>query len=177
MTSTHALQFRRATPEDAPEIVALVNACYRGDSSRVGWTTEADLLDGTRTDDVEITKLITNPDSMILVCTNDDEIIGSVNIEKQNTSSYLGMLVVKPGLQGSGIGRQLIDVAERQARAAWGSSKMTMNVITVRPELLAYYERRGYRRTGQIQPFAFDDVHGMLKVDRLELEVLEKDLQ
>jgi ribosomal protein S18 acetylase RimI-like enzyme len=87
------------------------------------------------------------------------------------------MLVVKPGLQGSGIGRQLIYVAERQARAAWGSSKMTMSVITVRPELLAYYERRGYRRTGQIQPFAFDDVHGILKVDRLELEVLEKDLQ
>ena len=169
-------RFRRATIDDVAEIALLVNSCYRGDSSRVGWTTEADLLDGTRTDEDEIKSLITHPDSMLLLCAEEDEIIGSVHIQKQDDSSYLGMLVVKPNLQGGGVGRRLMEAAEVRAREEWGSTRMTMTVISVRDTLIAYYERRGYRRTGRMKPFISDATHGIPRVDHLELEVLEKDL-
>lgn len=170
------LRFRRAIVDDVPEIVALVNSCYRGDSSRLGWTTEADLLDGTRTDDEEIRSLITQPGSIIVLCLSGEEIIGSVHIQKQGDSSHLGMFVVNPGLQGGGVGRRLMEAAELTAREEWGSAKMAMSVITMRAELIAYYERRGYARTGQVKPFVFDETHGIAKVEGIELEVLEKEL-
>ena len=171
-----APQFRCATIEDAAEIAQLVNSCYRGDSSRVGWTTEADLLDGTRTDEEEIKSLVSQRGSMILICLDGKEIIGSVHLQKQGDASYLGMLVVKPSIQGGGIGRQLMEAAEQEVRREWGSTRMTMSVITMRSELIAYYERRGYRRTGLHKPFVFDDTHGIAKVEGIELEILEKDL-
>ena len=172
----NSLNFRQATAGDAAEIAALVNSGYRGDSSKQGWTTEADLLDGLRTDETEIRGLIVMDDAMTLLCIDESEIIGSVHIQKEGSACYLSMLVVKPGLQGSGIGRQLIEAAETRARETWSSAKMTMTVITIRPELIAYYERRGYRRTGRTKPFVFDAVHGLPRVEGIELEVLEKDL-
>jgi ribosomal protein S18 acetylase RimI-like enzyme len=171
------LTFRQATPDDIGDIVALVNSCYRGDSSRVGWTTEADLLNGTRTDEGEIQRLMSLRDSRILLCSSGREIAGSVHIQKQGPACYLGMLVVKPELQNSGVGRQLMSEAEGKARELWGSTKMTMTVITLREELIAYYERRGYRRTGQIKPFVSDATHGIPRVEGIELEVLEKSLE
>ena len=170
------MQFREAVIEDAVAVAALVNSCYRGDSSKKGWTTEADLLDGTRTNEEEIRGLITSTGSLILLCSEGDEIIGSVHLQQEGSSGYLGMLVVKPGLQGAGLGRGLMESAERLVRDKWGSRKMTMNVFTARPELIAYYERRGYRRTGKVKPFEPHDVHGIPRVEGLELEVLEKDL-
>ena len=170
------MKFREAVIEDAGAVAALVNSCYRGDSSRVGWTTEADLLGGTRTNEEEIRSLITSSGSLILLCSEGDEIIGSVHLQQEESSGYLGMLVVKPGLQGAGLGRSLMESAERLVREKWGSRKMTMNVFTARPELIAYYERRGYRRTGKAKPFEPHDVHGIPRVEGLELEVLEKDL-
>ncbi len=170
------LQFRPATISDAAELAALVNSCYRGDSSRLGWTTEADLLDGTRTDAGEIENIITRPASTIITCSDGNEIVGSVNVEKRGSNCYLGMLVVKPTLQRGGLGRQLIQAAEDYARNTWHSEKMTMTVISRRSELISYYERRGYHRTGEMKPFKFDDVHGIARVDGIELEVLEKKL-
>lgn len=168
---------RAATVEDAQEIAALVNSCYRGDSSRVGWTTEADLLDGTRTDRDDIVRLMTAPDSKFLVLVEGNEIIGSVHVQKEDAAAcYLGMLVVKPTLQGGGIGRQVMEAAEDFARNEWSSERMTMTVFTVRPELLAYYERRGYRRTGEYKPFVSYGVNGVAKIEGLEFEVLEKKL-
>lgn len=171
-----APRFRPAAVIDAAAVAALVNSCYRGDSSRQGWTTEADLLDGTRTDEAEIRTLIATPGSVILVCMSGDEIVASVHLEQQGSACYLGMLVVKPDLQGSGMGRQLMDAGETYARDTWSSSKMTMNVISMRSELMAYYERRGYRRTGRVKPFVIDEVHGIPRVEGLELEILEKEL-
>lgn len=170
------IRFRPAVVADAPEIAALVNSCYRGESSRAGWTTEADLLDGTRTNATEIETIITRPGSTILVCLDGNEIIGSVNIEQRDSECYLGMLVVKPTLQGGGIGRQLMEAAEDYASDVWHSKKMTMTVITRRAELLAYYERKGYRRTGETIPFKIDDLHGIPRVNGIELEILEKTL-
>jgi ribosomal protein S18 acetylase RimI-like enzyme len=174
---TEGVEFREASVDDAAEIAALINSCYRGDSSRQGWTTEADLLDGTRTNEAEIESLITTSGSIILTCTDGNEIIGSVYLQKQQPSScYLGMLVVKPQLQGSGLGRRLMAAAEDHVRKKWGAKQMTMSVITVRNELIEYYQRRGYRRTGLIKPFIIDDVHGIPRVEGIELEILEKDL-
>jgi ribosomal protein S18 acetylase RimI-like enzyme len=175
-TAADTLQFRGATEGDVSAVAALVNACYRGDSSREGWTTEADLLDGTRTNEDEIAHLIAAPGSTILLCISGNEIVGSVHLEKQGSSCYLGMLVVKPALQGAGIGRRLMQASEDYARDQLKTGSMTMNVISMRPELLAYYERRGYRRTGRTKPFVFDETHGIPKVDGIELEILEKDL-
>jgi len=168
--------FRNATVDDAPEIAALVNSAYRGDSSRAGWTTEADLLEGIRTDAAEIASLLAKPEMAIILCLDAEELIGSVNVERRGRDCYLGMLVVKPTLQNAGLGRKLIDAAESYARENWSSEMMTMTVISVRSELIAYYERRGYRRTGETKPFPFDEQH-VPRVDGIELEILEKDLK
>lgn len=175
MTPDSHLSFRRATPADVDAIVALVNSAYRGESSRAGWTTEADLLDGQRTDAAEIAHLIAADNSLILLCLRGGEIIGSVHLEKVDaTTAYMGMLVIRPVLQGQGLGKQFIRVAEDAARAEWGAVRMQIQVITLRHELIAYYERLGYRRTGQIRPFPADPRYGIPKLAGLQFEVLEK---
>lgn len=172
-----SLSFRKAYIEDAGMIADLVNSAYRGDSSRLGWTTEADLLDGQRTNEAEIRNLIEAEESLILLCLRDTEVIGSVHLRKTDTSAYLGMLVVKPNLQGAGIGKHFMLAAENLVRQEWGSTKMWMTVITIRQELVAFYERRGYRRTGQVKPFPAHADNGIPCVEGLQLEVLEKDLE
>ena len=170
------LTFRRARPEEAGLVVSLTNSAYRGDSSRAGWTTEADLLDGQRTDLEEILSLINGQDSFILLCLRGREIVGSVNLQKEGESAYLGMLVVQPTLQARGIGKELIRAAETEAGREWSIARMTMTVISFRPELVAYYERRGYRLTGYSKPFPEHTRGGIPRVDGLKLDVMEKDL-
>lgn len=171
-----ALSFRKAVPGDAPVVAALVNACYRGDASRRGWTSEADLLDGTRTDVDEIGELIAARDSMIMVCERDGAIVGSVHLQREGDAGYLGMLVVSPDVQRGGIGKWIMQAAETLAKQTWRVTKMTMSVISSRHELIAYYERRGYRWTGGHTPFAEDSRHGTPRVAGLTFARLEKDL-
>lgn len=166
--------YRPALIADAAIIEALVNSAYRGDSSRAGWTTEADLLDGTRISAEEVIAQIEAKDSIILLCIRNDEIIGCVHLEKNENAAYLGMFVVKPTLQGAGIGKQFMQAAENMAQAVWGVEKMWMTVISVRSELIAFYERRGYHRTGRFKPFMGDGVNGIVKTAPLEFEELEK---
>ncbi len=170
-----ALSFRRARREDADVIAALVNSGYRGEASKAGWTTEADLLDGIRTDATEVQSLIAAHDSMVYLCLQGTDIVGSMHLQLTQNVGYLGLFVVKPSLQRAGIGKQFMLAAERAAQSAWGIRKMTMTVITVRSELLAFYERRGYRRTGKLIPFPADDQH-VPKVTGLQMEYLEKEL-
>ena len=154
MTEPTSLAFRPATPADASLIAALVNSAYRGDSSRAGWTTEADLISGARTDEGDVRRMLAEAGSMILLCLQEGEIIGTVYLKQTDaTSAYLGLFTVQPTLQGGGIGKQFIQAAERAAMKRFGISRMWMTVITVRSELIAYYERRGYRRTGELKPF------------------------
>jgi len=172
------LTFRQGTASDAEAIAALVNAAYRGDSSRAGWTTEADLVTGRRIDATELCALMAAEGSMILLCLQDEAIIGTVQLKRLDPgTAYLGLFTVKPGLQGEGIGRRFLAEAETTARRAWGSACMVMSVITVRPELIAYYERRGYRRTGALQPFPAEAGESRPLVADLMLETLEKDLR
>lgn len=178
LPATNSLAFRCATADDVNAIVALVNSAYRGETSRAGWTTEADILGGQRTDPEEISRLIAQDGSVMLLCMRRGELIGSVHVERVDAATaYLGMLVLRPVLQGQGLGRRFMHEAERFVRAEWGAVRMRMQVITLRHELIAYYERRGYRRTGEIRPFpATDPRFGLPRVEGLEFEVLEKDL-
>jgi N-acetylglutamate synthase-like GNAT family acetyltransferase len=174
-----SISIRRALPAEAEAIAVLVNSAYRGDSSRAGWTTEADLLGGQRTDAEEISHLIAKEGSVILLCLRDREVIGSVHLERVGAeTASMGMLVIRPGMQGQGLGRSFIDEAERFTLVELGASQIQMQVISLRLELIAYYERRGYRRTGETRPFPVSDPKsGLPKVDGLVFDILEKSLQ
>ena len=162
-----------ATTVDAPAIATLVNSAYRGDSSRKGWTTEADLLEGTRTSTEAIHALIEQADTTIMKCVDGDRIIGCVELRNLHDEMYLGMLTVQPDLQASGIGKLLLKAAEEEARRQH-CSKVVMTVISVRSELIAWYVRHGYADTGVRKPFHFNDPRFGLPKQSLEFVVLEK---
>ncbi|MFF8831461.1 GNAT family N-acetyltransferase [Streptomyces sp. NPDC015131] len=171
------LIYRDATEADVPALVELVESAYRGDSSRAGWTTEADILDGQRTDPEGVREVITSPGSRLLVVERAGTIVACCQLEHRGDAAYFGMFAVRPGLQGGGLGRRVLTAAERLAADAWGAREMHMTVISVREELIAWYERRGYRRTGRTSPFPYgDERFGLPRRDDLRFELLVKDL-
>ena len=172
---SQTLDFSIATEADIPALVRLVNSAYRGESSKKGWTTEADLLDGIRTDEEGILNLIVQAGSVILKCTShENELLACVNLQKQGAKMYLGMLTVSPLIQAQGIGKQLLNAAENHALEQ-GCSSVVMTVITVRQELIQWYERRGYHQTEERQPFPNDPRFGIPKRP-LEFVVMEKEI-
>ena len=171
------LSFRTATVADVPTLVALVTSAYRGETSREGWTTEADFLDGERIDPKVLRADIERPRSRVLVAERDGRMLACVHIAEDDGAGYLGMFSVLPELQGAGIGKQLMAEAERVVREDWRLPAMRMTVIDLREELIAFYERRGYRRTGIKKPFPYGDPRfGLPKRDDLRFEILEKSL-
>lgn len=171
------LRFRVAVRADVPVIVALVESAYRGDSSRAGWTTEADLLDGRRTDPEQIEALLTASGDVLLVALRDERIVACCQLQKRGTRAYFGLFAVSPTTQGGGIGKQVIAYAERYAATEWSCLHMEMIVIRQRADLIAFYERRGYRDTGVRSPFPYgDERFGIPQRDDLEFTLLEKDL-
>jgi ribosomal protein S18 acetylase RimI-like enzyme len=158
-------------------IVSLVNSAYRGEISKMGWTTEAHILGGQRTDEAEIRRLLTEDNSLILLCCHDDQAIGTVHLKNMEHGAYLGMLTIKPELQGRGFGKHFLSAAEHTAQQTWGATKITLSVITLRHELIAFYQRRGYRRTGILDDFPQDPRFGIPRVAQLQFEYLEKILQ
>ncbi|GAB2563339.1 GNAT family N-acetyltransferase [Spirosoma aerophilum] len=161
-----------ATEADIPALEQLVNGAYRGNSSRQGWTTEADLLDGIRTSEESLRAMIQNPNAQILTYKDAGRLLACVYLELKASDLYLGMLTVSPDVQASGIGRQLLLAAEQIAQHR-GCRAITMTVITVRHELIAWYERRGYTPTGKVEPFPDDPRFG-IKKQPLEFMVMEK---
>ncbi|MCB5180208.1 GNAT family N-acetyltransferase [Streptomyces antimicrobicus] len=174
---TAALTFRPAEEADVPALVELVESAYRGEGSRAGWTTEADYLDGQRTDEGGVREVITTPGSVLLVVERDGELVACCQLEHRGDHAYFGMFAVRPTLQGAGLGREILAEAERRAREQWGATQMRMTVVNVRDELIAYYERRGYRRTGELSPFPYgDERFGIPLRDDLAFELLVKPL-
>ena len=177
-----ALAYRAATAADIDAVVALVESAYRGDASRQGWTTEADFLDGRRTGTDDVAACIERERSRILLAERDGVMLACAHVaegqtEQERGAGYFGMFSVRPGLQGGGIGKQVLAEAERIAREDWGLAVMRMTVIDIRAELIAFYERRGYRRTGIRKPFPYgDERFGLPLRDDLRFEVLEKEL-
>ncbi|GAA2234000.1 MULTISPECIES: GNAT family N-acetyltransferase [Streptomyces] len=176
-TAATALTFRDATDADVDELVTLIESAYRGDDSRAGWTTEADILEGQRTDPEGVRAVIKSPDSRLMTVERDGRMVACCQLEHRGESAYFGMFAVSPLLQGAGLGKLIIAEAERQAREDWGVREMQMTVISVRDDLIAWYERRGYRRTGRMTPFPYgDERFGVPQRDDLQFELLVKEL-
>jgi ribosomal protein S18 acetylase RimI-like enzyme len=169
------LVFRDATSADVDAIVALVESAYRGDASRAGWTTEADLLGGRRTGVDDVAACLQRPRSRILLAERDGALLACAHVAEEDGAGYFGMFSVDPGRQGGGIGKLVLAEAERIVCDEWSLPSMRMTVIDVRDELIAFYERRGYRRTGVLKPFPYGDARfGLPRRDDLRFEVLEK---
>ena len=170
---------RAADAADVAAIVDLVESAYRGDASRVGWTTEADLLDGQRTDADVVREAVASDASVLLVAVDDDgNLLACCQLEPHGDATcYFGMFAVRPTQQGGGVGRDLLADAESYARERLAATTMQMTVIAQRSELIAWYERRGYHRTGETRPFPYgDERFGLPRRDDLHFVVLEKSL-
>ncbi|MGI4760362.1 MAG: GNAT family N-acetyltransferase [Janthinobacterium lividum] len=150
--ATPSPTFRAGRPADVPALVDLINHAYRSEASQAGWTTEGHLLDGPRIDAVTLLDLLAAPPAVLLLAELAGQLAGCVYLEPQGPALYLSMLAVAPAAQAHGLGRQLLAQAERQASQA-GCAKIKMSVLALRTELLAWYERQGYRRTGASEPF------------------------
>lgn len=178
------LRYRSATIDDIDAIVALVTSAYRGPSSRAGWTTEADLLDGARIHPQLLRADIQRPHSRVLLAERPStgpgqpgELLACAHVAREDDAGYFGMFAVAPGLQGAGIGSRVLAECERIARDEWRLPAMRMTVIDVRDTLIAFYQRRGYLRTGIHKPFPYgDERFGIPLRGDLRFEVLEKPL-
>ena len=172
-----SLTFRPATEADIPALVELVTSAYRGDASRAGWTTEADLLEGQRIDPEVLRADIARTRSVVLVAERDGALLACAHVAEEDGAGYFGMFAVQPGLQGGGVGSALLAEAERIAADDWKLPSMRMTVIDLRESLIAFYQRRGYVRTGIHKPFPYgDERFGIPLRDDLRFEVLEKPL-
>tara|TARA_R110000787_G_scaffold90571_5_gene191112 strand:- start:628 stop:1161 length:534 start_codon:yes stop_codon:yes gene_type:complete len=173
-----AVIFSEATVDDLPALLTLVHGAYRGDSARRGWTHEADLLDGQRIDRPALEAALADSTQLILLAREDGILIGCVQISDRGDGlAYLGMLSVDPARQAAGLGRRLVMAAETAARDRFGAGRMEMTVIIQRSELIAWYERLGYVRTGETRPFpATDPRFGLPRRDDLAFAVLTKTL-
>jgi len=173
------LKFRQATPADASALITLVRSAYRGDESRTGWTTEADLVADDRIDIPGMLKKITDPQGAVLLAYDieGDALVACCEIRRDSTIGYFGMFAVNPLRQSGGIGRQVLDRAEAWARDEWGCTELEMIVIWTRQELIQWYMRRGYARTGEKRPFPYAElINGQALRDDLYFDVLSKRL-
>ncbi|MES2502261.1 MAG: GNAT family N-acetyltransferase [Pseudomonadota bacterium] len=172
------LHFHKAELVDAQDIAALINSAYRGESSRAGWTTEADILDGLRTTTQEVASIIKREDAFVLVGVLRDQIVATICCEKQDAYgrniAHLGMIAVKPTLQNKGHGATMIQAAEAMTAREWRVVGFHMAVITLREELIAFYERLGYVRSGEFKNFPENSALWQPKVAGLTLEYLVK---
>lgn len=164
-----------ANPSDLQPLMALVNSAYRGESSRAGWTTEADLIAGNiRIDEHALSEVLNAPESIVLIYVENNQIIGCVNLQHKGEYLYLGMFSVSPERQNAGIGRKLLRAAEEVA-LAWQLSVIRMSVIYLREELISWYNRNGYIETGERIPFHEDGMSGK-HLKPLEFIILEKNI-
>ena len=170
----HALTFDVALPVDADQIVALVNMAYRGEQSRLGWTTEADLLEGYRTDREQVLALLSQPNSLFIVGRNQKQCLAVLLAQRESAQVEFSMFAVQPLLQNQGMGKALLNYAEQLVRLRWQVRKAVMQVISVREELIAFYLRRGYIITGRSRPFPVNANLWTAKVTGLNLMELEK---
>ena len=165
-----------ATAADLPTVHALIESAYRGDSARRGWSHEADLLDGQRTDQAALAEQLADPAQAILVARDGDGLAGCVAIsDRGRDTAYIGLVTVDPERQATGLGRRLLSAAEAYATHHFAAKRAEMTVISVRKELISWYERRGYALTGEQRPFpATDPRFGLPQRDDLVFVVLAK---
>lgn len=164
---------RTASPEDIPSLVPLINRAYRGESSRLGWTTEADLLDGLRIDDTSLENILKLPGSLLYAAYKDGIPVATLHAHKNNNVVHFGLFAVEPSIQRKGIGSAILKYAEDESYREWRCQRMCMEVITLREELIAFYNKKGYRCSGLYIPFPSSSLWSE-KIENLEMEILEK---
>lgn len=170
------MTMRAATEKDVAGLHKLVESAYRGDSAKRGWTHEADLLGGQRTDDIALREIVQDQNQTILLAIDGQAIAGCVQLMRvKDGLAYLGLLTVDPDRQAGGLGKALLHAAELFVAENWQAEAIEMTVIRQRADLIAYYERRGYALTGECRPFPLDDPrYGLPKTQELEFTVLRK---
>lgn len=152
------ITMRDAVGEDIPALHALIESAYRGEASRAGWTTEADLLEGQRTDPDNLADILADPAQALLTAWRGGDLVGCILIaDRGRGTGYFGMLSVRPDLQAAGLGRRLVAAAEGELAGRFGAQRVHISVLPQRSELIAWYERLGYRPTGQTLPFPYGD--------------------
>ncbi len=166
---------KKATINDISELNYLVNLAYRGDISKKGWTTEANILKGVRIEDSELIEMINTPKSNVFKYLESDKILGCVLLIEKENKLYLGMLCVNPELQNSGIGKKILQFANQFAFEK-KLPKIVMTVISTRIELINWYNRHGYFENGERAPFPENHAHDVISGNKLEFVVLEKDI-
>ena len=165
------LTLQEARKEHIDEICNLVNLAYRGES---GWTKETDLVSGDRSSTTEIQDYISNHNTHLLVAIEKGEIVSCICIEENEGSAYIGLFAVHPKMQGYGLGKIILSQAENYASTKLNVRKYVMVVVSQRKELIAYYERRGYSRVGNIQQYPTHLNVGIPLTNTLTIEYLEK---
>ncbi len=172
------LTIRDAVPTDIPALHALVESAYRGEASRAGWTTEADLLDGQRTDAEDLASILSDAEQGMLTAWDGGRLVGCILIARRGEGiGYFGMLSVSPTLQGGGLGRRLVGAAETAMAKRFGARRVRISVIPQRETLIGWYERLGYAATGETLPFPYgDERFGLPLRDDLSFIVMEKPL-
>jgi len=174
------LTYRNAGPADVPLVVALVQSAYRGTESLAGWTSEAGLIGGQRTDAAMVAAVIAEPGACVLLAEEAGALQACCELREPGTpggAAYFGMFAVRPLRQKGGYGRLVLAEAERTARDEFGATALELTVIRQRESLIAWYERRGYQRTGELKPFPYgDERFGLPKVNDLEFATLAKSL-
>ena len=171
------LRLRAARPADADTLTALIRSAYRGDDSRAGWTSEADLVEGERINAGQVNAMIIDAGSLMLVGEDGDRIVACCQLRNEGAGlAYFGTFAVSPQAQGTGLGRQLMAEAEQLAVSSFGATRLEMTVLAPQDKLIAYYQRRGFRPTGETRPFPADPTYARPLVDGLYFVVLEKAL-
>jgi ribosomal protein S18 acetylase RimI-like enzyme len=168
--------FAFATLADAPRIAGLIERCYRGPTAARGWTNESELLMGPRSSVAEIEKLIRHPEAHFVMALANGEPVGTALIQRQREGAYFGMFAVDPDMQMAGIGKMLLARCETDTVRLWNARWLRLTVISLREELILWYERRGYTLTGQHEPFPFGTATGAVRTD-FDLVVMQKALR
>lgn len=169
---------RAAATGDIPALHRLIESAYRGEASRAGWTTEADLLEGQRTDPDDLADILADPAQIMLAAWRGVDLVGSILIaDRGQGTGYFGMLSVSPTLQGGGLGRRLIDTAHAELARRFGVRRVRISVLPQRDALIAWYRRLGYAPTGETLPFPYGDPRfGLPLRDDLHFIVMERPL-
>lgn len=173
------IKFRTATPDDAPQLQQLVESAFRAEDSRQGWTDDLGLSSSFRIDVEEIMAIIAKPDSIVLMATDDNNtLVGSIGTSKRDSNnSRLFMLVVDETQRRGGIGRQILAYAENYCQRTWGVTTLGLNALSNRKQLISWYERRGYKQTGETSPFPFERFEALSLPDDLSFVEFEKVLK
>ncbi len=165
--------FRSARPDDAEAIAQLVNQAFRPRAGIAGWTHEAHLVAGDRIDPARVRQIVAAEDCVLLLGMAGTEIVACVQLERAGTRVSIGMLAVAPDCQGGGLGKAMLAHAEAHAVQRWQVEKFVMRVLPARAELLAFYLRRGYRRSGEVSDYPVNAA-GVPLQPELKIETLEK---